>query len=850
MKRDPLPRCRVVFLCLLLFATATGLFAQEQPADKSGALDKEIVSALQQEKVLLPIRWDATKGSLFLGVPLTGKAGTTSPQYILNDSLPYGVGQNDLGMDRGQISVFSQVSPSSGPRLVHFERVGPRLLLVQENTMFRTASADAAERLAVQQSFPSSVLAGFEIKQDSDGFVVVDATKYFLEDIHLIAETLAAKNQGSYTVDEKRSTIVPEASKAFAENTEIESELTFVSADPSKAKTLATVAPEVHAFTVHVRQSFLKLPDPGFVPRRFSPRAGYFDLTYRDMNTPLGVPVDQQFITRHRLQKKDPACRENCEAVHPIHYYVDRGAPEPLRSALVEGCRWWDDAFQAAGWAKGTFQVDLLPPDADPMDARYNIIQWVHRANRGWSYGDEIADPRTGEILKGNVTLGSLRGRQDYLLAEALLAPYKDGSVPDPAHDEALAMVLARIRQLAAHETGHTLGLVHNYAASTMPHTPDETMSVMEYPHPWITLDKNGIPDLSHAYPAGIGVWDKVAIDYGYREFDREGSPVEDSAALEQILHTAEAKGVVFLSDDDARPQGSASPIAHLWDNGTNAADELNRILEIRAAALKRFGENNIRLGVPTAQMEDTLVPLYLLHRYQVEAAAKVIGGLDYRYTVRGDGQRGPEIVTAVEQRRALAAVVKTLSPEVLTLPEALLRQLPPRTPGMPRTIDGPRTVESFPSHTNLTFDPIATAESAADLTLALLLQPERANRLVEYHARNPSEPTLDEVIDAALRSASAAIPNTGLNGLVSTAVKARIVEALFRLAADPKASFATRSLVRAKLHAIGQLQPHDASAAEIKQRIAAFERDPEKFKPTPVTDVPPGSPIGDDEIL
>jgi len=844
-----LSRRRFVFMYLMFFAAGTGILAQAPPG-----IDTAVVTAMQQENVLLPIRWDAKKGSLLLGVPLTEKGGTGSPKYILYDSLPYGVGQNDLGMDRGQIGIFSQASLSNGPRLVHFERVGPKLLLVQENTRFRTASADPAEQLAVQQSFPSSILAGFEIAGENDGFVVVDATKYFYADIHAIAETLAAGKQGTYSVDENRSSIVPEASKAFPQNTEIEAELTFVSADPSKAKVLADVAPEVHALTVHVRQSFLKLPDPGFVPRRFSPRSGYFDTSYRDMTTPLGNNVNQQFITRHRLQKKDPNCHDHCEAVHPIHYYVDRGAPEPLRSALVEGCSWWDDAFQAAGWAKGTFQVDLLPADADPMDARYNIIQWVHRANRGWSYGDEIADPRTGEIVKGNVTLGSLRGRQDYLLAEALLAPYQDGKVPDPAHDEALATVLARIRQLAAHETGHTLGLVHNYAASTMPHTPNQTMSVMEYPHPWITLDKNGVPDLRQAYPAGIGVWDKVAIDYGYREFDHDGKPVEDSAALEQILHTAEAKGVLFLSDDDARPAGSASPIAHLWDNGTDAADELNRILEIRAAALKRFGENTIRLGVPTAQMEDTLVPLYLLHRYQVEAATKVIGGLDYRYTVRGDGQRGPEIVAAAEQRKALAAVVKTLSPEVLVLPDALLRQLPPRTPGMPRTIDEPRTVESFPSHTALTFDPIATAESAADFTLSFLFLPERANRLVEYHARDAAEPALDEVIEAALKaalqSASAGTPNEGLAGLVSIDVKARIVDALFRLAADPKTSFAARSVVTAKLHALGQSQPANADGDEIKRRIAIFERDPERFKPEPVVETPPGSPIGDDEIM
>ena len=797
---------------------------------------------MQQQQVLLPIHWDADKGSLFLGVPLTEKNGTASPQYILADSLPYGVGQNDLGMDRGQISVFSGVSPSGGSRLVHFERVGPKLLLVQENTMYRTDSTDPAEKLAVEQSFPSSVLAGFDIVSKSDRFVAVDATKYFLGDIHLIAETLAAAKQGSYSIDASRSTIVPDASKAFPENTEVEAELTFTSADPGKARLLGQVVPEVHSFTVHVRQSFLKLPDPGFVPRRFSPRSGYFDLTYREMNTSLGTDTNQQFITRHRLQKKDPSCRENCEAVRPIHYYVDRGAPEPLRSALVEGCRWWDQAFQAAGWAKGTFQVDLLPVDADPMDARYNIIQWVHRANRGWSYGDQIDDPRTGEILKGNVTLGSLRGRQDYLIAEALLAPYRDGEIPDPSHDPALAMVLSRIRQLAAHETGHTLGLVHNYAASTMPHTPDQTMSVMEYPHPWITLDRNGVPDLSHAYPVNIGVWDKVAIDYGYREFDHDGKPAEDSAALENILHTSEAKGILFLSDADARPSGSASPIAHLWDNGTDAADELNRILGIRAAALKRFGENTIRPGTPMAQMEDTLVPLYLLHRYQVIAASKVIGGLDYRYTVRGDGQRGPSIVPADEQRKALAAVTNTLSPEILTLPETLLRQFPPRTPG------APRTTESFPSNTDLTFDPVATAETTADMTLSLLFLPERANRLVEYHARDNAQPTLDEAIDAALKAAGTAHTDYDLSSVVSSAVKARIIEALLRLAADPDTSFAAKAQVSAKLHTIAQTYATDANGEEIKRRIEAFERDPEKFKPEPVMAAPPGSPIGDEE--
>jgi hypothetical protein len=806
--------------------------------------------SMRQENVLLPIRWDDKTGKFFLGVPLTAKSGAMSPEYILADSLTGAVGQNDLQLDRGQMGIQEDDIISPDSRLVYFQRVGPKLLLVQENTKFRTSSPDPDEQRAVHQSFPPSVLAGFDIKDEADGFAVVDATSYFLQDIQAVTEVLSIKKQGSYEVDKDRSIIVPEDSKAFTENTDIEAELTLKTDDPNQAKILADVAPEVRALTVRERHIFLKLPDAGFVPRRFSPRSGYLNMTYREMNTPLGVDVDQQFIPRHRLQKQDPACVSDCVPVRPIKYYVDRGAPEPLREALVEGCRWWDEAFQAAGWAKGTFQVELLPEGADPMDAQYNIIQWVHRANRGWSFGLSITDPRTGEILKGNVTLGSLRGRQDYLLAEALLAPYKGGKVPDEAHDEALAMVLARIRQLAAHETGHTLGLRHNYAASAMPHSPEMTMSVMDYPPPWITLDKSGLPDLHHAYPEKIGEWDKVAIDYGYREFDRDGRAIENSDALEAILHTAETKGTLYLSDDDARPKGSASPISNLWDSGTDAASELNRILEIRRVALDRFGEDSIRPGAPTAQMEDTLVPLFLLHRYQTEAATKTIGGLDYRYTVRGDNQKGPQIVSASEQRRALAAVVKTLSPGVLTFPESLLRQLPPRTPGMRPTLDGTRTFESFVSRTSVTFDPVGAAERAADLTLVVLFDPARANRICEYHARDASEPTLEEVIDAARRSADSVPATGGLPNLVSAAVRARIVEALFRLASDPQSSFAVRSVVRAKLDAIARSLPPNAGGVEIKRRITAFESDPEKFKPQPILEAPPGSPIGDDEAF
>jgi hypothetical protein len=461
-----------------------------------------------------------------------------------------------------------------------------------------------------------------------------------------------------------------------------------------------------------------------------------------------------------------------------------------------------------------------------------------------------VVDPRTGEIIKGNVTLGSLRGRQDYLIAEALLAPYTKGKPPaDAEHDAALQMVLQRIRQLSAHETGHTLGLSHNFAASSFPHDPDQTVSVMDYPHPWVTIGADGVPDLSHAYPVGIGIWDKVAIEYGYREFDRDGEPYEDAAGLEKILEDSEQTGLIYITDEDARPLSSAHPHAHLWDNGADPAAELNRVLEVRAAALARFGEDAIREGTPLAQLEDTLVPLYLFHRYQTEAATKEIGGLDYRYNVRGDGQMLPKVVDAKDQRAALAAVLKTLSPATLTLPESLLRLLPPSPPGLPRT------QESFPAETGLTFDPVAAAASAADLTLGLVLNPERANRLVEYHARDSVEPSLPEVIEATLASTEVPHGATGLTAEVKRAVDNRILEALLTLGANPGSSAETQATVRAEVTALKAKLAAGESAGEEGSfdametaRIDEFLHDPGKFVTAKPVPAPPGMPIGDDE--
>jgi hypothetical protein len=869
---------------LALLLTPAITYAQTAPTPTPTIAAK--TSAMHHLPGFLPLDWDAATGKLYLEIPLNNGR---SSDLLYTNSLPYGTGSNDLGLDRGQVSEG---------RILHFERSGPKVLLIQPNEAFRSSSTDPVEQLAVTQSFPESILWGFTVAAENpDGAILVDATDFFLHDAHRVSETLAELKQGDYKVDPTRSIIALDDTKAFPKNTEVESILTFTTDSAPHGKFVRDVTPDPHAMTLRERHSFIELPPPGFTPRAFNPRAGYFPTSYRDYTAPLGADLDKRFIIRHRLIKKNPTCTNACEPVTPIQYYVDRGAPEPIRTALLEGARWWDQAFQAAGWAPNTFRVDLLPADADPMDIRYNIIQWVHRYTRGWSYGEAVADPRTGEIIKGNVTLGSLRARQDYLIAEALLAPYAkvfdriQGATPLPhaagdaagkdsttsvpmgpdnsgapssstassstkvgssgelngAVDPMLQMVLARIRQLAAHETGHTLGLAHNFAASSI----SQSDSVMDYPHPYVTLDKEGHPDLSHAYAVNIGAWDKVSIDYGYREF----SPNTNiPAALTKILTTADQAGQIFITDEDARPFGSAHPHAHLWDNGPDPAAELQRVLTIRTAALKNFGENAIKPGTPMSQLEDTLVPLYLFHRYQTEATIKEIAGLDYRYNLRGDGQPNPEIVAPADQKRALDAVLQTLTPETLTLPESLLKILPPTPPGYPRT------QESFPSETGLTFDPIAAAESAADLTLQVLLDPARASRLIQYHMRVPASPSLRSVLEAISTTVSER-PEAGhsMSSEVERAVEFRSIEAMLSLAVNPDASTQARAIARSH---IADLLKQWTSAppltdtaeaihrAALIDRINDFNHDPEKFIPAKPIEAPPGMPIGDDEIM
>ena len=779
----------------------------------------EKVKGMEKFSGFFTFYWDAKAGKLWLEID------KWNTEFLYVESLPAGIGSNDIGLDRGQLGSSS---------IVRFDRSGPRVLLVAPNYEFRATSNNPDERLAVKDAFAESTLWGFTVAAEETGRVLVDATDFYLRDVHHVTNTLQRTQQGSYKLEPSRSAFYLPNTKNFPQNTEVETSLTFVG-EPA-GQYVRQVVPVPEAITVRERHSFVQLPGPGFKPRAFDPRSGFFGIEYMDFATPIQDPITKRFIARHRLQKKDPSARVS-EAVEPIVYYVDRGAPEPVCSALLEGARWWNQAFEAAGY-KDAFRVEVMPPDVDPMDVRYNVIQWVHRSTRGWSYGNSLVDPRTGEIIQGRVSLGSLRDRQDLLIAEGLLAPYDSSATASP---KLLEMVLARLRQLAAHEVGHTLGLQHNYAAS-----PAGRTSVMDYPAPWARLGPDGVPDLTDAYAKGIGEWDKVAIAYGYQDF---AAGTDEARALDSTLSAAFARGLMYLTDQDARPESSSSSVAHLWDNGRNAIDELDNVMKVRAAALRRFGENNIREGAPMAMIEEVLVPIYMYHRYQVEAAAKVIGGQDYTFSLKGKGDRNPQIVAADEQRRALAAVLETLKPESLAVPESLLRLIPPRPSGYPRTR------EDFRIRTQPVFDALAPAEAIADHVSGFLFNQERAARLVQFHARDPRNPSLAEVIDRILAATWKTPAANGYPGEIQHTVNMVVLTNLMSLAASDRASNQVRAVAAWKLEQLKTwLNTQRRLTTDENQRaflfysaeqIKRFQDDPKKMNLTQPQPPPDGQPIG-----
>jgi hypothetical protein len=763
--------------------------------------------------------WDAAEGRIWLEI------SNFAEEFLYVNALRQGIGSNDIGLDRGQLG---------GKRIVYFERSGPRVLLIQPNYQYRAVSSNPDEQKAVRQSFAASVLGGFLIKKESKRGILIDFTDFLMQDAHGIAARLKEMNEGEFTADPGRSFVRLEATKNFPLNSEFEVLLTFTTEDPGPLVKQVTPTPAI--ISVYQHHALIRLPDNGYQMRKFHPQAGYFGIEYSDYASDFTQPLEQRYIARHRLVKKYPD-RIMSEPVKPIVYYVDRGVPEPVRTALIEGARWWNEAFESAGFIDA-FRVELLPEEADPLDIRYNVIQWVHRSTRGWSYGDAVIDPRTGEIIKGHISLGSLRIRQDFLIAEGLLAPYAEGKA---STDELASFALSRIRQLSAHEVGHTLGLMHNYAASTA-----DRASVMDYPHPLILAGKDEKPDLSRAYTDGIGRWDKLAIEYGYRQFD---PGVDQDSALKAVLVKGASQGLIFLSDDDARPAHSAHPAAHLWDNGDDAVTELQRLIGIRAGAIDRLSEHAVRPGEPLATLEERLVPIYLLHRYQVEAAAKIIGGLNYSYAMREEPLDRTAIVDPARQRQALDVLLETIQPAFLRIPDRILALLPPRPPGYPRGR------ELFQSWTGLTFDPLNAAAAASDHTIGFILNPQRAARLVENHARNSENPSLQELISKTITATWHQAPQPGMNGALQQTVAQIVMNHLFNLGVYPDTNPSVHAnvydqLLQLRKYLSGKIeetsdQDWRAFYRYAIHQIDQFERAPDELK-IPVTPViPDGPPIG-----
>ena len=674
---------------------------------------------------LLTTWLDVRGGRLLLELPAPAGPPNECGRYLYVEGIETGLGSNAVGLDRGQ---------AGEARVVAFRRVGGRVLLEEQNLRYRALSADSNETRTVRESFATSVLwAAPVIAQSRDGRLLVDLTSFVVRDAHLVVATLKSAGQGAFALDKDRSALDPQGCKSFPDNLEFEALLTFAGDEPGAE--VRQTAPTPQAVTLVQHQSLVRLPDDGYRPRAWDPRSGSMEVLFADYARPIGADIDVRWLVRHRLEKLDPTAARS-RVKQPIVYYVDSGAPEPIRSALVEGASWWAQAFDAAGFIDA-FQVKLLPADADPLDVRYNVIQWVHRATRGWSYGGGVVDPRTGEMLKGHVTLGSLRIRQDRLIFEGLAGTDKTGS---GAPDDPVQLSLARIRQLSAHEVGHTLGFNHNFAASTYA----GRASVMDYPAPLVSVRADSTLDFAHAYATGIGAWDIQQVRYAYTQF---APGADERAGLEAILRENRDKGYLYISDDDTRPEGAAHPLAAMWDNGADPVAGLAHEMAVRHIALVHFGESNVAPGTPLATLGEVLAPLYFHHRYALEAAAKSVGGLDYTYAVRGDGSPPARPVPAARQRAALAAILATLDPATLDLPESLLGSLPPPA------FEYPPHREFLGSGTKPAFDALGAAATAADLAIGTLLPPERLARLVDFHRRDPAMPGPAEVLAAITRT-------------------------------------------------------------------------------------------------
>lgn len=798
---------------LALFLVTVQTQAQSLPTIE------ETVAGKQAMAGYFDLYWDEATGKMYWEID------QLDTEFLYQVSMGSGLGSNPIGIDRGQLR---------GTYLLTAQRMGPKLMLKEPNYRYQALSDNPLERLAVRDAFAPSIIWGFDIVAASGESVLVDATDFFVRDTRDVIGQIASRGQGNFSLDKSRSAFYLENTKAFPENVEIEVELTYTSSNPGNL--VNSVAATGNAITLRQHHSLIKLPDDEFQTRVADPRIGVNGPTIMNYAAGIGEGMPIHLIAKHRLVKKDPTA-ERSEAVEPIIYYVDSGTPEPIKSALIEGASWWNQAFEAAGFIDG-FQVKELPEGADPQDVRYNMIHWTHRRTRGYSYGASVIDPRTGEILKGNVNLGSLRLRQDYLHGQGMIPAFDYLESVSDNNAASVNMALDRVRQLSAHEVGHTLGFPHNYLASSY-----DRESVMDYPAPLVEITDDGELDFSNAYVQRIGEYDKLAVRYSYEQF----LPGEDEAEeLAKIVQESLDRGLIFLAHNNNSFVGAGQQYASVWDNGSNLVDHLKHEIEVRRIGLESFGLANIREGEPVSTLEDVLLPLYMHHRFQMNAAAQSIGGADYRYALRGDGQIPFQIIPGEEQRDALETVLSTLTPEFLALPQRILDLLPPAAYRF-------NPSEPFPGRTGLLFDPLAAAEASASLSVSMILHPARMARLVAYGSMGGSienYPDLEEVIDRLIAVTwGASTPDSEYHLQILRTVQRVTANEMMVQASSDEASGAVKAVLMDRLEKLARRLERQGNAINAHQAamvadIRRWQQRTEDTVPGSALQMPPGDPI------
>ena len=813
------------------FLVATALVAAvaatiPATAQAQGAIAK-FVDGMERKDGFVPLYWSPTKGKLYVEIARFGE------EFLYLTSLATGIGIAGLDLDRGMLS---------DEYLARFERLGNRAILNLQHPRFRSTNPSPPHQRSVQESFPTSAVAGMEIVAEEGGRVLADITPYVITDVVNVRGELRASNEGSYSIDRERSGVYPERTRAFPNNTEIEATITLTSDQPGTRVRGHT--PDARAITIRQHHSFVKLPEPGYRTRRFDPRVGVNGISYYDFARGFEDDYVVRLAARHRLQKKDPRAAIS-EPVKPIVFYLDAGIQEPYRTAFRQGIMWWNTAFEAAGY-RNAIRVDDMPADMDPMDARYHVVQWIHRSQPSSSWGNSFVDPRTGEIIKAAVRMDSHRSIVDHNIfagaAPGFAMPADDleeswlASLDTTVDAQEFAM--ARRRQHAAHEVGHVLGFAHNFIASAY----GGRASALAYPAPLIKLT-NGRIDLRDAYREGLGAYDTIAVRYAYTEFD----PAVENDSLDAIILEADRKGIRFLTNPD-EGIGSSYPEGTTWVNGEDAVEELDRVLSVRRVLITEFDENAIRRGQPWSMMNRRFVSVYLHHRYTLDAAIKAVGGMQYRYGVRGDSVPATEIIGPERQRRALGLVLRSIQPIELAIPEATLRLMAPRGFG------GDTDQREFRSSAAPAFDQLGVARTLATMAVRGLLHPNRVARLAAFNARDARNPGVAEVIDLMVGRTWGGPPVAARERALRRVSERVVLDELARLALDNTATVEGRagaeyglrqiaSTIRARGMGIGDDAAHRQLALADIDRVLT-RRDAATPRTEPAA-APPGSPIG-----